>query len=173
MLVHSRYYHKRSTSQALNPTNMPSATLPPSPTNPPTTAALPPSTFDIIPPLHTLLTRLLLPTPTNASQTTQPQSGITPAALSPAPDNSPSVQSQITSTSYLSPKDLSIAASAIKIKIQKARVAVAGLPDVERTIEEQESEIREFDGEVERLRGVLKELGESGRRAAESLAGNG
>jgi hypothetical protein len=83
------------------------------------------------------------------------------------------VQSQITSTSYLSPKDLSIAASAIKIKIQKARVAVAGLPDVERTIEEQESEIREFDGEVERLRGVLKELGESGRRAAESLAGNG
>lgn len=83
------------------------------------------------------------------------------------------MQSQITSTSYLSPKDLSIAASAIKIKIQKARVAVAGLPDVERTIEEQESEIREFDGEVERLRGVLKELGESGRRAAESLAGNG
>lgn len=83
------------------------------------------------------------------------------------------MQSQTTSTSYLSPKDLSIAASAIKIKIQKARVAVAGLPDVERTIEEQESEIREFDGEVERLRGVLKELGESGRRAAESLAGNG
>ncbi len=50
---------------------------------------------------------------------------------------------------------------------------MAGLPDVERTIEEQESEIRELDGEVERLRGVLKELGESGRRAAESLAGNG
>ena len=83
------------------------------------------------------------------------------------------MQSQITSTSYLSPKDLSIAASAVKIKIQKARVAVAGLPDAERTIEEQEGEIRELNGEVERLRGVLKEFGGSGRRAAESLVGNG
>ncbi len=173
MLVHSRYYHERSTSQALIPTNMPSATLSPSSTKPPTTAALPPSTFDIIPPLHTLLTRLLLPPATNASHTTQPQSGIAPAALSPAPANSPFVQSQITSTSYLFPKDLSIAASAVKIKIQKARVAVAGLPDVERTTEAQESEIGELEEEVEKLRGVLKELGESGRRAAESLAGNG
>ncbi len=83
------------------------------------------------------------------------------------------MHSQITSTSYLFPKDLSIAASAVKIKIQKARVAVAGLPDVERTTEAQESEIGELEEEVERLRGVLKELGESGRRAAESLAGNG
>jgi len=171
--VKNRSYYGRSTLQAFNPTNMPSATLPPSPTNPPTTAALPPSTFDIIPPLHTLLTRLLLPPPTNASHTTQPQSGITPAALSPAPANSPSVQNQIISTSYLFPKDLSIAASAVKIKIQKARVVVTGLPDVERTIEEQESEIGELEWEVERLKGVLKELGESGRRAAESLAGNG
>lgn len=170
----SRYYYNCSTLQVLNPANMLSATVPPSPTNPPIAAALPPSTFDIIPPLHTLLTRLLLPSPPNTSQTTQLHSGITPAALSPAPANSPSVQNQIiTSTSYLSPKDLSIAASAVKIKIQKARVMVAGLPDVERTTEEQEIEIRELVGEVKRLRGVLKELGESGRRAAERLTGNG
>lgn len=83
------------------------------------------------------------------------------------------MQNQITSTSYLSPKDLSIAASAVKIKIQRARVTVAGLPDVERTFEEQEIEIRELEGEVDRLRGVLKELGESGRRAAQTLTGNG
>lgn len=83
------------------------------------------------------------------------------------------MRNQITSTSYLSPKDLSIAASAVKIKIQKAKVAVAGLPDVERTVEEQESDIGELEEEVERLRELLKALGDSGRRTAERLAGDG
>ena len=51
----------------------------------------------------------------------------------------------------------------MKIKIQKARVAVQGLPDGERTVEEQEVEIGELEEEVGRLRGVLGALGAEGR----------
>lgn len=53
----------------------------------------------------------------------------------------------------------------MKIKIQKARAAVEGLPDVERTVEEQEDEILELEREVERLKGAVRRLGEAGTAA--------
>lgn len=61
----------------------------------------------------------------------------------------------------------------MKIKIQKARVAVQGLPDVERTLEEQEVEIAELEEEVRRLRGVLGAIGREGRAGAEGLGARG
>lgn len=64
----------------------------------------------------------------------------------------------------LDPKDLPQAAVPIKLKIQKAKAAVSTLPDVERSIEEQEDEIQELQKRIGRLRGVLGELG---RRASE------
>ena len=50
----------------------------------------------------------------------------------------------------------------MRIKIQKARAVVAALPDMERLVEEQEVEMRELEGEVVRLRGVLRGLGALG-----------
>jgi hypothetical protein len=99
---------------------------------PPST--LPPaSTFDFLPPLHNLLSRLLAD-PSNPSKTP------------------------------LSPKDVATEAAAIKIKIQQARTVVEELPDIDRTIEEQEEEIREMEERIREQRAVLREVAEVGRR---------
>lgn len=56
-------------------------------------------------------------------------------------------------------KDLPTATSSVKIRIQKARGIVAGLPDVERSVEEQQSEIDELEDRVARLRSVIADFG--------------
>ncbi|MCJ1391646.1 hypothetical protein MMC18_004511 [Xylographa bjoerkii] len=106
-----------STSAPAQPTTLPSA-----------------DTFDFIPPLHTLLSRLLV----NPSESTG---------------------------NTLSPKDLATEAAAIKIKIQEARAAVQGLPDVDRTIEEQQEEIAELEERIREQRMVLREVAEAGRKS--------
>ncbi|MCJ1286193.1 hypothetical protein MMC26_005538 [Xylographa opegraphella] len=96
---------------------------------------LPPGdTFDIIPPLHALLARL------------------------------PGTQAESTGTTTLLPKDLATEAAAIKIKIQKARVAVQVLPDVERSVAEQQAEIGELEERIREQERVLREIAEAGRR---------
>lgn len=47
------------------------------------------------------------------------------------------------------------------MKIQKARVAIHSLPDVERDVTEQQVEIKELEDEVRRLSGVLRRLKDS------------
>jgi hypothetical protein len=122
-------------------------------TSKPTTLP-PPSTFDILPPLHALLSRLLLPASQPSTQT----------PFSPPITSSPALTNP-TNTTPLAPKDLATASSIVKIKIQKARVAIRGLPDMERTIEEQELEIWELEKEVERVNGILVGIREAARRA--------
>jgi hypothetical protein len=81
-----------------------------------------------VPPLHTLLSRLVA-NPTD------------PTNLPP-----------------LATKDLITEATAIKISIQAARAAVAALPDVERSIEEQEADIRELEAVIQRQKAVLRKV---------------
>lgn len=109
-----------------------------------------PSTFDILPPLHALLARLLL----SPSQIT----------FSPSITSSPAL-AHSANTTPLTPKDLATAASPVKIKIQKARAVVGGLPDIERSIEEQEREIAELESEVQRAREVIRGMREAARKA--------
>lgn len=87
-----------------------------------------------------------------------PHASLLPQATSSTNTPHPSI------TDPLDPKDLPQAAVPIKLKIQKAKAVVSALPDVERTIEEQEGEIRGLQERIERLRGVLGGLG---RRASE------
>lgn len=47
------------------------------------------------------------------------------------------------------------------MKIQKARVAIHNLPDMERDVTEQQVEIKELEDEVRRLSGVLRRLKDS------------
>ncbi|MCJ1385183.1 hypothetical protein MMC17_008304 [Xylographa soralifera] len=109
---------------------MPSST---SPRANPTT--LPPAdTFDFIPPLHTLLSRLLVSQAESAGTT-------------------------------LSPKDLATEAAAIKIKIQKARAAVQVLPDVDRSVAEQQGEIEELEERIREQKRVLREVADAGRKS--------
>jgi len=51
--------------------------------------------------------------------------------------------------------------------IQNARLAVAQLPDVDRTVEEQKAEIRELEGRIERQREVLREVAGVGKKVGE------
>ena len=124
---------------------MPSAASPTTPAgenasktnnNDPAPQLPPPATFDFLPPLYTLLTRLLVAPNTIHS-------------------NSPSTN---TADQSIAPKDLAIMASAITAKIQKARVAVRGMEGIEMSLDEQEAIIWELEEEVERGRGVLTRL---------------
>lgn len=91
------------------------------------------------PPLHAILSRLLLPT--NNGDITSP---------APTPQNN----NINNTTNPLSPKDLATAASPILAKIQKARNAVKELPGIETSNEELEEIIAGLEAEVERLNGV-------------------
>lgn len=98
-------------------------------------AVLPsPEVFDIVPALHELLSRMLPPT----EDLSRP----------------PSYSNQPT----LSPQYLQAEASSIRSKIRKAREAVAALPDVDRSIEQQEEEITMLTEKIEKQRRVLRAL---------------
>lgn len=159
----------------------------------------PPQTFDIIPPLHGLLLRLLspqanpegvsngtratedpavatAPTSTGAAKSQpQPQQqhstagnqhnhshGVLPT-VSAAP-GSASAAAEIAALSSNAPppldiKDLPTEASSIKIRIQKAQAVVESLPDVSRSVAEQEEEINDLEGRISRLKSIISEFG--------------
>lgn len=126
----------------------------------------PPSeTFDILPQIYDLITRLpsaSLPPPTTATDTTTNNLSSTIFATAP----------QWSTTDPLDPKDLLQAAIPIKLKIQRARAVVSALPDVERTIEEQEVEVAELEGRIAKLRGVVAELGRRAGEGAVKMGGD-
>ena len=121
---------------------------PPAPPGPATTTSPPeippfpsPQTFDILPEIYAIVSRLQLSTSTSTDPTiSQP--------IDP-----------------LSPKDLPAAAVPIKLKIQKARAAVQSLPDVGRSVEEQEREIKALEKRNESLRKRVQELAGLARQA--------
>ncbi|EEH36993.1 hypothetical protein PAAG_07411 [Paracoccidioides lutzii Pb01] len=136
----------------------------------------PPQTFDIIPPLHDLLLRLA----SNPSNQHQQQaeagggSGVGPPPP-PAPPHSANATAtrstaiDTTAVAFLDPKVLLSEASGVKIRIQKAKAALEGLPDMQRGVEEQEEEIAELEESIERLREVIGEFGRRSRGVTEDV----
>jgi phage-related minor tail protein len=59
-------------------------------------------------------------------------------------------------------KDIPIASDEIKHKLQKARSQVKELPDIHRSIAEQNEEIKELEAKVAKQREVLKSLKDVG-----------
>jgi RNA polymerase II transcription mediator complex subunit 9 len=99
-----------------------------------------PALFDIIPATERLLSRLLLP------------SGDTSATGSAAADSEPE---------YKRPLDISqldAAANPIRVKFAKLRQLIPRLPDIERTVEEQEDEIRDLEERIEKQKEMLRDL---------------
>lgn len=97
-----------------------------------------PEVFDIIPPLHELLSRLLSTATTSNGSTT----AIAYKSAEP-----------------LGFQQLVAEASAVRNRIRRARRAVEVLPDVEREVVEQEREIVELRARIEKQRKVLSEIG--------------
>ncbi|KAF2429506.1 hypothetical protein EJ08DRAFT_635195 [Tothia fuscella] len=125
-------------------------TAAPSPTpNPDANDALPqltPETFDFMPPLHEILSRLLLPS-----------GGLQAPLAVEASGTNGEISSD--GTGHLDIQELGAAANVVKVKIQKARQEVKGLPDVDRSIEEQRDEIEELEDRIEAMKNMLKQLG--------------
>ncbi|KAL3453430.1 RNA polymerase II transcription mediator complex subunit 9-domain-containing protein [Aspergillus insuetus] len=65
-------------------------------------------------------------------------------------------------------KNLPKEVSSIKIRIQKAQAVVENLPDVDRTVTEQEMEIQELEDRIMRLKSVISDFG---RRANNAMSG--
>ena len=153
-----------------------------------------PPTFDIIPPLHGLLLRLLSPSNgvSGHARTAGDVTGATgpsgPSATGAASSQSQQQQQQsggsnnISSASVaaeiaalgsnapppLDIKDLPTEASSIKIRIQKAQGVVEGLPDVQRSVTEQEQEIEELEDRIARLQSVISDFGRRAGKASSS-----
>lgn len=107
----------------------------------------PPQTFDILPALHEILARIdhkPPPAHDNFSHDDSKNKDI-PALYDQPP---------------LEPKDLPTEILQIKSKIRKALRLLEMLPDMERSVEEQEVEIRELEGRIKRQREMIGRVGE-------------
>ena len=99
--------------------------------------------FDILPPLHELLARI----------------DHIPAESGPVDEGDNALGAAYADLQPLEPKDLPGEALAIKAKIRRALRELEGLPDMERSVEEQQEEIEELDERIRRQQEVLKQLG--------------
>lgn len=161
----------------------------------------PPQTFDFIPPLHGVILRLLSPqaapegavnsgnggaagSEQNNSQHQQSTSAVGNensnaellAAMSPsAPGTSTAAEIAALGSNLLPPldvKNLPTEVSSIKIRIQKAQAVVEGLPDVDRSVAEQEKEIRDLEDKIARLKSVIFDFGRKADKARSEKGAN-
>jgi len=119
------------------------AATPAFPPRPATPGLPPPSTFDILPDLHKILSRLI------------------PAATQPAGP----APGQASADGPLEIQQVAAAATEVKLKLQRARTAVMALPDIDRTCEDQQDEIEYLEARIERLKASLQQLGQPAREA--------
>ncbi|ESZ96693.1 hypothetical protein SBOR_2952 [Sclerotinia borealis F-4128] len=114
--------------------------------------------IDTIPVLCEILSRLQNFSPSNSSATSPP--GATPSF-------------NANSTGPLNIKDIYTATDGIKHKLQKARASVKGLPDMHRSIEDQEEELRECEEKIRQQREVLNLLMKVGLNMKKEREGRG
>ncbi|CAC9890974.1 unnamed protein product [Aureobasidium pullulans] len=133
-------------------------TAPTIPTTTPTTTTQPPlpsaQTFDILPPLHALLSRL---EPSLNVYTPDTSTALPPGNSTHAPVTSASALPTST-PQQLEYKDAAVAAQFLKSRIRKALAELGGLADMQRGVEEQEEEIKGLEGKIERQKEVLEKL---------------
>jgi hypothetical protein len=128
--------HVASFAASLPPTGSATPALPPQPAAP---ALPPPATFDVLPDLHKLLSRLI--------DTSGQAPAQTPTHNGPSEDGPLEIQ------------HLATAATGLKLKISRARRAVMALPDIDRTCEDQQDEIKYLEARIARQKAALQGLG--------------
>ncbi len=115
------------------------------------------SGLDVLPTVVSLLARLKDPITASSSLTVASQ---TPGPTSPL--STPSQQLNpvelLRGRAPLAMKDLSTATDGIEAELQRVRAQVKELPDVERTVEEQEEEMREWERKIQEQRKVLETM---------------
>ena len=129
----------------------------PNPNTIPLPDALNPDSIDTLPVLAEILSRLQNLSPEGTT-------GVTPSAT---PSHS---QGLLSSSGVISTKDLPTATDGLKHKLQKARGQVRELPDIQRSVKDQEEEIGRLEERIRKQKEVLEGLravGESARRGRE------
>lgn len=123
-------------------------------------AGLSPDQLDITTELSSLLSRLR--TPVNLPGTSSSTTGQTPAAPTP------SQPSQSQSAGDISLRDFPASTDHLRLKLQGAKAAVLALPDMDKSIAEQEKEIQELEDKIRKQREQLAALKEKGNKFASS-----
>lgn len=96
---------------------------------------------------------------TSNAPTTLPSESVTPASLpANAFDFLPDLHAllQRVYNDELDPKDVAHESSRIRLKMERARIMVSELPDVDRSLDEQKKEIRELEEKIERQRNIMR-----------------
>ena len=133
---------------------MPAQDLPSPPQSTSPAPYLPsPQIFSILPEVHALLLRL------QASNSTT-------NGLDTSSTNFDNHGTQQQSPLLL--KDVQSAAAPTRLKIAKAKAVVDALPDIHRTIEQQEEEIAKLEAKVKRLRNTLGKVEETGQNSKDN-----
>lgn len=132
------YFLTTETSKMATPPQPPLYTLPP---------GLTPDSLDTLPVLSALLSRLQNPSAISTSGS--PPSAATPSQI-------------VAGLGPLTIKDIPTATDGLKHKIQKARAQIKELPDMDRSIKDQEEEMRELKVKIARQKEVLEGLRDMG-----------
>ncbi|KAF6814763.1 hypothetical protein CPLU01_14316 [Colletotrichum plurivorum] len=140
--------------------------MPPHPLELP--ATLSPDALDTLTELTGILTRLRA-----AIQASGSAGGITGATPNPSGPGATPNPSGASLGAPLSLKDVPAQTDALKHKLQRARVQMRSLPDMDRTTAEQEEEIRELEERIRLQREVLDKLREAGVRFGHEEGGRG
>ncbi|KAI1264438.1 RNA polymerase II transcription mediator complex subunit 9-domain-containing protein [Xylariaceae sp. FL1019] len=121
-------------------------------------SAFNPDTLDVLSELANILTRLrTLPTGT---ATGTPSQTNTPAHATPTP-----ISSRKPGTGELTLKDIPVATGSLKHQFQKTRgLLKTQLPDLDRTVKEQEAELEKLEERIRRQGEVLRALRDVGGR---------
>lgn len=132
-------------------------------------SGLSPDSIDVPSELYTVLSRVRYTDKNGASATSGDGEHSKPGTNTPAggpsgatPAGGADAAAGASGSKPLATKDLIAATDPLKHKIQRARAAVHTLPDVDRTISQQEAEIREWEEKIARQREVLQQLKEFG-----------
>ena len=147
------------TRMALTQSSFNSSSAPQSQPQPPSSQLqLPsPQTFDILPALHELLARI---DHGSIAPTTDPVTGIPDQMQFDAEGDLGALYTEL---QPLEPKDLPTEVLQIKAKIRRAVKELEKLPDMERTVEEQNEEIEELEERIRRQKEMIRRLGELAR----------
>ncbi|KIV96314.1 hypothetical protein PV10_00196 [Exophiala mesophila] len=143
-------------ANSANHTNTTHADIPPFPS---------PSTFSILPDVYQLISRLsMLQTPNPTSTPTAAGATTTSAGITSGPGatniggSSTPVDRFHPTLPLLEVKDLAAQIYPIKQKLAKARAAVTALPDVARSLDDQEAEIGQLERKILALKARERQL---------------
>jgi hypothetical protein len=115
-----------------------------------------PSSLDTLPILAATFARIQATNSTSLAGGSSPYPTSAPSNVIPAVEST--TFKETFSSEPLTTKQIPAATDGLKHRLQRTRAQVAQLPDMERTVEEQEEEMRELEQRIRQQRGVLERL---------------